>query len=108
MFVIPQRSGGICFSNHPAQLSLAPIHPAYTIHSRGSLLPKMPSKSAAWLLLAPLALTLAIPPTARAAPNDSTKSFKAYQKHLRKQDKKTRKAEEKAQKRQKKLHPTGH
>ena len=76
---------------------------------------KVSSKSAAWLLLAPLALTLAVPPRARAAtpgpgagPVDSTKSFKAYQKHLRKQDKKTQKAQAKAQKRQKKLHPTSH
>lgn len=79
-------------------------------------MPKLPStlsskpssKSAAWLLLAPLAFALAIPPLAHAAPNDSTKSFKSYQKHLRKQDEKTQKAEEKAQKRQKKLHPTSH
>jgi hypothetical protein len=79
-------------------------------------LPKVSSKSAVWfLLLAPLTLTLAIPPLAHAAtpapgaaPTDSTKSFKAYQKHLQKQAKKTQKAQEKAQKRQKKLHPTGH
>ena len=83
-------------------------------------MPKVSSKSAVWFfLLAPLALTLAIPPLAHAAtpgpgtaPTNSTKSFKAYQKHLRKQDKKTRKAQQKAQqkaqKRQKKLHPTGH
>ena len=78
-------------------------------------LPKVSSKSAAWFyLLAPLALTLAIPPLAHAATpapgaaTHSTKSFKAYQKHLKKQAKKTQKAQLKAQRRQKKLHPTGH
>ncbi len=63
------------------------------------------SKSAAWFLLASLSLALAVPPLVHAAPIDSTKTYKAYQKHLRKQAKKTQKAEEKAQKQQKKLHP---
>lgn len=69
-------------------------------------MPKRTSKIAAWFLLAPLTLALAVPPLAHAV--DSTKSYKAYQKHLRKQARKTQKAQEKAQKRMKKLHPTAH